>query len=143
MLKLNEYITEYVSSGRGRTHYDYGPTICGKSKFKDICKLFMESDMFTDDISQEYIGSVDRNTPIGLPKHIDFSQTWFPIEMSLVTRRKRIVVFVDLWSYLFLDFDENDFLSNIERRWTTSGKLLDNKKALDYTVKQVEAMLIL
>ena len=140
-MKLKEYITEYVSSGRGINYY--GPTICGKSKFKDICKLFMESDMFTDDISQEYIGTVDRKTPIGLPKHIDFSQTWCPIERSLVTRRKRIVVFVDLWSYLFLDFDENDILSNIERRWTTSGKLLDNKKALDDTVKQVEGMILL
>ena len=141
MRGMGEYITEYVSSGRGRTQY--GPTICGKSAFKDICELFMESDMFTDDISHEYIDAVDRKTPMGLPNHIDFSQTWCPIERSMVTRRKRIVVFVDLWSYLFLDFDGNGFLSNIERRWTTSGKLLDNKKALDDTVKQIEAMIML
>ena len=36
---ITEYITEWVSSGRGRT--SYGPTICGKSTFKDICELFM------------------------------------------------------------------------------------------------------
>ena len=139
MRGMGEYITEYVSSGRGRTQY--GPTICGKSAFKDICELFMESDMFTDDISHEYIDAVDRKTPMGLPNHIDFSQTWCPIEMSLVTRRKRIVVFVDLWVYLFLDFDESDILSSIERCWTSSGKLLENKKELGETVKQVEAML--
>ena len=137
MKNLRTHIEEAVSHGKTNSYNAERLKVGNLSEYKDFEERLSTSTSYSWDISKDYIDAIDRTKPLGLPENINFSGYWMDTQESKVTGNKRIWMFIDLWSYIVLDFDKYDELVSVEKRGTSSGKLL-TKDATDKLLKKIE-----
>ncbi len=128
-MSIQDYIYGYLSeaiSSRGNSKNEGRLEIGDMKTYDDIERRLSTSTFYTLLLSfnDEYLVAIDREKPLGLPKHANFTGVWMYRDESEVTGNNRLFIFNSLHTYFVLDFDKDGYLCNVQKIWTTNGKPL-------------------